>query len=201
MGVLYARSGGAWVPVVGQDEVWIAADPPTDAGVELWYDTDDPGQSAATVARWEAAAYTPTLAGMVVGTGGGAQNAARYTYIGGPNVGDYGCLMAEGRILFGTTGATLPGAGAETISLPPGFDHALFIGLAPIGIAHATRMGVSTDPMMLTDQGGALIRVWAYRTDGAFPTLIDPNVTGAVPIAWAVGDAIDWCISTQVRRV
>ena len=44
MGVLYARVGGAWVPVGGaQDEVWVAAAAPTDPGVELWFDTDAPG--------------------------------------------------------------------------------------------------------------------------------------------------------------
>jgi hypothetical protein len=41
MAVLYARVGGAWVPVGGgSDEVHIGPTEPTDSAVELWYDTD-----------------------------------------------------------------------------------------------------------------------------------------------------------------
>lgn len=45
MGVLYAKVGGAWVPALGPNEVFVGSDQPTDPDVELWYDTDDPGLS------------------------------------------------------------------------------------------------------------------------------------------------------------
>jgi len=47
MGVLFARVGGAWVPISGtSDEVFIGPDDPigTFPMTELWYDTDAPGR-------------------------------------------------------------------------------------------------------------------------------------------------------------
>lgn len=43
-GVLKALINGAWVNIpAGMDEVWISPTEPTNPGIELWYDTDEPG--------------------------------------------------------------------------------------------------------------------------------------------------------------
>lgn len=47
-GVLKALINGAWVNLpAGMDEVWISPTEPTNPGIELWYDTDEVGITAA----------------------------------------------------------------------------------------------------------------------------------------------------------
>lgn len=62
--------------------------------------------------------YTPTLANLAIGTGGTPINSAKYTFVGFPAGG---VLHVEGRIKFGTTSVTLPGASEETMTLPTGY--------------------------------------------------------------------------------
>src|SRR5690606_2136884 len=61
--------------------------------------------------------YAPTLGVIGVGTGGSAANTARWRLV---RIGQLGELHLAGIIRFGTSGATFPGGGAETVSFPSG---------------------------------------------------------------------------------
>lgn len=70
---------------------------------------------------FEYGTYTPTLAGIAVGTGGQASNTAKYFWIGGPKSGDYGQIFVTGMIQLGTSGFSV--TGPVRISMPNAFTH------------------------------------------------------------------------------
>jgi hypothetical protein len=94
----------------------------------------------------DSGSYTPTLTNMDVGTGGSADNSARYTYA-------HGILNCSGTIVFGTSGTTFPGGSNEKIGLPSGFTITSGFGASiPVG---ATRLRTSSNRVgMLYASGG-----------------------------------------------
>lgn len=81
---------------------------------------------ASSGSGWAGASYTPTLTSITIGTGGNAQNTAKYVQIG-KNV------FMRGYIVLGTSGASV-GAG-PTISLPvtAATSSGYNVTVAPIG--------------------------------------------------------------------
>ena len=195
MGVLYARVGGAWVPVLGVNEVAIGTDPPTDPDVELWYDTDDPGSGLVGV---ESGTYTPTLSGCAIGTGGSATNTAQYAFVGGVGVGAMGIMYVSGLVTFGTTGATVPQSN-PILSLPPGFN--LVVAVTNRVMTAMTTAGGGFQMALIVLNSGDLNHVTIE------PTVISGNIIGptgmgpTTPAAWAAGNSIRWNVTMQAVRV
>ena len=195
MGVLYARVGGAWVPALGVNEVAVGTDAPTDPDVELWYDTDDPGLG---LIGGQSAAYTPTLTTFVIGAGG--VNNARYTYVGGPSVGDIGLINCYGRLVLGSSGWTADSSGP---SLPTGFQ---FIQNAING----WNGGYVGQCRVL--HGGAGWQCVMYVNTSTQASFVMPSVTATpggseiffnntTPWTWAAGDQFQWNFEAPVVRV
>lgn len=130
--------------------------------------------------------YTPTLVGVVVGSGG--TNGANYTYIGGPDVGDSGLLTVEGEIVFGSSGQTFPAA-TVTVTLPSQFVNVEPAALREVGWWSA-------------NDSGATYQGWMRPTGTTTLRFILPNVTGTQiphaatgttsPFTWGTGDKMTW---------
>lgn len=142
----------------------------------------------------QSGSYTPTLTGMVVGTGG--TNAAEYAFIGGPNTGDKGILVVHGIAQFGTAGQTFPTS--PTISLPSGFSTSLSSGTHDLGGAvladatglnHAGRVWIA---------GATTIRPVLQQVSGA--TLFYNVLSTTTPFTWANGDSIVWTVVARAVR-
>lgn len=153
-----------------------------DAITETWTDAVTNGLNTGTFSG----TYTPSLTGMAVGTGGSAANTATYSFVGG-------VLVASGNIVFGTSGATLPGASAETISMPSGFTFT-----APastyVGTVLLSSGGVQSIGALRIESTGATntIRPLAFNAAGTYLTAVD--LTATIPGTWAAGDTIRWQI-------
>lgn len=148
------------------------------------------------VAYPENGTYTPTLTGMVVGTGGSAANSASYTFVGGNQVGDVGVLRIEWRMVFGTAGTTFPTA--PTISLPAGFNLVQTNTSFPIGRAY------------LGDSGTAANDRWAEVAPNSVSTfrILLGGISGAVatlstttPFTWAINDIMGASLTVRAIRV
>lgn len=135
---------------------------------------------------WATGTYTPTLAGMAIGTGGGASNTAAFGYAGG-------VLTVAGRIVFGTSGVTLPGAGDITVTVPSGFtmtssvDVSTPIGDVSLGAAGAISPGVCWWNTSTT------VRFLALNSAGTYLAVAAPAST--VPATWVNGDTIRYSFS------
>ena len=127
--------------------------------------------------------FTPTLGNMAIGTGGGALNTASWTYTGG-------LLEVEGKVLFGTTAPTLPGASQETIALPPGFTL--------LNADTLTSLVCVVD--LRSVGGGTLFKGSVYPASSTVLNLFWTQVSGTglinaalaatAPFTWAAGDFI-----------
>lgn len=134
--------------------------------------------------------YTPTLANMVIGTGGTPINSAKFTFSGFPAGGT---LVVEGRIKFGTTGTTLPGASEESMSLPAGYAM----------IDTTSSVAVLNGKVVLYDVTGTpfdshLIMLTSTTIGFRLPQVSGTNIssntamTATVPFAWAINDEIHY---------
>lgn len=134
--------------------------------------------------------YTPTLANMAIGTGGGAVNAASFTFTGPP--GGIGLLTIEGNLKFGTAGATLPGAGVETFSLPTGYANVETTSLHSNASSLSCRLiGAAVNAKgIMRPESASTLRPIVYQVAGA--NIIIADITAAIPGAWANGDEIWW---------
>lgn len=137
--------------------------------------------------------YTPTLTGMVIGTGGSPFNQAEYQWVGGALVGDEGMLSIRGHIVFGTSGQTFPTA--PTFSLPSGFQF-VTTGLTdhtqiPIGWTYMTDSSTAANNRMgsVTPNSATTVRPFQSGWSAARATL-----TTTTPFTWASGDGIEWSI-------
>lgn len=65
--------------------------------------------------------YAPHQDGWALGTGAGFSNNAVYVYVGGPNTGDKGHLMANGYMSYGSVGVVKAYGTSCYLGLPPGF--------------------------------------------------------------------------------
>lgn len=150
-------------------------------------------------------AYTPTLVGMAVGTGGSAMNVAEYSFCGDTPAGSIGQMTIEGYITFGTTGVTLPGATAPTIQLPSGFEiYSSFGGTVPERSIGNTLMTAGASG----DFTGVLIVAVAAPTKMAIRNLngASLNTKGAVitassPGIWQNGNIISYNAKFLAKRV
>lgn len=141
-----------------------------------WYDG-----AAWTIFAVPTTSYTPTLAGMAIGTGGGATNIAHYAYANG-------VLVLTGIILFGTAGATFPTS--PSITLPAGFTAAASVtpNYATVGQAIHLCSGVAYHGYM-AQVSSTQIRPLLYATGGTYAGSAN-LVAGTVPVAWVAGDII-----------
>lgn len=154
---------------------------------------------ASTSPLVQTGAYTPVLSNMGVGSGGSASNAATWTFVGGDHVGDPGLLVVSGRLIFGTTGATFPQVGAESISLPPGFlvNNPSYANV-PVGQCLMT-VGGQNCSAALWRANATSLRPVSQAVTGTNVIWGDPTAT--VPFAWAAGDLMSWTtIALQAVR-
>jgi|SRR5665647_2199949 len=138
-------------------------------------------------------AYTPTLTGMAVGTGGTPVNTAIYAY-------SNGVLVAEGKIKFGTTGVAFP-AVAIAVSLPPGFEMVTVDTNAdmPSSVAFADVSLPATYKGLARYQTATSVRLVVLGVSG---TNLASQGTGATaPFAWQNDDEIYYRFTTLVNRV
>lgn len=127
--------------------------------------------------------YTPTLAGIGVGTGGSAANTANYSYAQGQ-------LSIVGIIQFGTTTPTFPTA-SHTITLPANFtpSPAIAPNYALVGLANMLAGGVGgVGAVSLISATQIRCSVWGTAAAYAAGT----NLTTAIPGTWVAGDYIRW---------
>jgi hypothetical protein len=148
----------------------------------------------------ESDVYTPTVAGLVIGTGGSAQNQAWYTFIGGAEVGEVGHLDLEGIIQFGTSGTTFPGA-TVTITLPDGFNFLNSIStVMPVGDAVALDADTSRGyPGPVLFNAVDKVRVVFQLSSGTYVETTATSTT--VPFTWAINDVILWSAHLPCIRV
>jgi hypothetical protein len=190
---------------VGLDEVFIGPDDPgTD--YELWVDTDaTAGAAPPTIAAiFEQATYTPVIVIAInIGTGALARNEARYVYVGGAAVGDYGVLSASGIIQLGTGGSI---GGGPRIRLPSGFRFATSQDPGPIHRAFDLgQVRCRTSAGTLTAYGiiGVMTNIdmvfYLLTSDAAYPK--QASISATVPQTWATGDVIEWSMTVPVVRV
>lgn len=134
--------------------------------------------------------YTPALGIIAIGTGGSALNIARYTFIGPAASGSRGILFMSGRIVFGTTGATFPGAGGEVIALPAALvlDEAPSYALTPIG--RATYGIGSNYAGAIWWNTATTVRPVSETVSGT--NLIFGDLTAAIPGTWVAGSTISY---------
>lgn len=132
--------------------------------------------------------YTPTLANLAIGTGGSPTNTASFTFAGFPAGG---ILTVEGKIVFGTTAPTLPGASQESISLPSGYSMILTdtsSGLAGtllyVDVSAATLFDGLMAPLTATTVG------LYVKTVSGTAIAVNSALTATVPFTWAINDEI-----------
>lgn len=128
-------------------------------------------------------AYTPTLTGTAVGTGGSASNSAEYKFTDGE-------LRIRGRIVYGTTAPTYPTS--PCVGLPAGFALR-----APV-VSNEYLLGRGT----LFDAGVAVYGAWP-RYNGTNTDRFEiqqnaasaggtANITTTSPFTWGAGDAMEY---------
>lgn len=138
--------------------------------------------SGTTWAPWESGemAYTPTLGGMAIGTGGTPVNVASLQIVNGRG-------LIRHRIVLGNTGSV---TGPVTITLHPSFP----MKTPEVGYQWQTGEGSVNDISVV---GG--ISNWVkYRTDGTLATRVlivqnpasPANLSSSSPITFAAGDVI-----------
>lgn len=134
------------------------------------------------------AAYTPTLTGAVVGSGG--TNTANFMVSG--NV-----MHIEGNIVFGTSGQTFP-TGTFTIGLPTGWTSVAASG-TDVGLC---RMRDSSVPATFPGRIELISGVLTVLTEDASGTYLkyggSPSATVPFGAAWASGDSVIWTATLEV---
>ena len=147
---------------------------------------------------WEDGTYTPTLSGMAIGTGGSAANSAAYAW-SGDGIG-VGSLLVTGRLVFGSSGPTFPGA-TVTVTLPTGFQFdptnmnarsivggCMFIDAGSVDCTGHLVWASATTARLMVDQVGS-----TYAISAATST--------TVPFTWVAGDGIEWSITARAVKV
>lgn len=144
--------------------------------------------AALRFAESPAKTFTPALTGMAIGTGGSAYNQATYIYANG-------MLNVWGRVVFGTSGVTLP-TGTIGVGPPPGFTFAPpLTAVLPAGICYMNAGGVNS-PGTVRAESSSLMRILANNAAGTY--LAAANVSSTVPGTWANGNSIEYSYSVPV---
>lgn len=178
-----AEAGG-----VAPSEVEIGASDPigVNAAAELWYDTDATGATVSVVSG----SYTPTLTGIVVGTGGTPYNTAKYVIVGG-------VIHVEGRIQFGNTANTYPSGANPGVSLPAGVTFTNFtVGQTLPAVINYLDTGVGNWIGTLWQFTSTSVIFVVYAAAAAYVNIAVPAAT--VPFAWGAGDQIIYSFTAQV---
>ncbi len=153
------------------------------------YLTDEVLTQADIAALFTSGTYTPTLANLAIGTGGTPTNSAKWTFTGFPAGGD---LLVEGTIKFGTSGTTLPGASAETISLPSGYSMIAAAGIFPM-LGEVDYFDATAGLFYK----GTIVSVTATTIGLYVPVvsgtvLVETALSATLPFAWAINDEIQY---------
>lgn len=137
--------------------------------------------------------YTPTLTNLAIGTGGTPTNSAKYTFVGFPAGG---VLTVEGKIKFGTTAPTLPGASLETVSLPSGYSMIDTSGSSFLSgeVAFSDVTGSVWEGLLLPASATSF---YLYSKAVSGTGLVAALLTATVPFAWAVNDEIYYRFSCR----
>lgn len=164
-----------------------AASRPTPVDGRVIYETDTETlrvyDGATWVAIWRrASTYTPTLAGMAIGTGGGATNTATFGFSGNT-------LTVVGSILFGTSGAIFPSAGI-TVTMPSGFTISPVFNLSIVGGVTFNDFGTTAFAGFARVETATTVRFVVASTSGAHLQQVATSTT--VPFTWVPGDSIVW---------
>lgn len=143
--------------------------------------------------------YTPTLSGFAIGTGGSAQNTATWHY-------DGKMLDIVGKITFGTTGTTFPGA-TITAALPASpawtIDAAMNSSSHECGLATLATGATNYEGVVWTNSTTTLrflaksINAAAAGTD----YLKQAATSTTIPATWAAGDSIYWMARVPATAV
>lgn len=133
--------------------------------------------------------YTPTLGNMVIGTGGTPTNTASYTFVG---AAEAGILTVEGKIKFGSTAPTLPGASAETISLPAGYSLIETDSLAELlsNVFYNDVSGSVNFKGTLYPASSTTLTLFVTSVSGS--QITNAALTATVPFTWAINDEIKY---------
>jgi hypothetical protein len=134
--------------------------------------------------------YTPTLSGIVLGTGGTPTNSGIYAAV---YCGTYWQLHVEGYIRLGTTGESL-GAG-NTISLPAGMTQVSANG-TPVGQWTGYEgTGFWQGSIWLL---GSTLRLMIQSTGGTY--LSGSDLLATIPTTWNDNDEIWWSADLLVTN-
>lgn len=157
----------------------------TDTGRYLSYDS-----SAWVVIYSPPTVYTPTLSGVVVGSGG--TNTATWMQLGST-------MHIYGNIVFGSSGQTFP-TGTFTIALPSGWTSSEVDG-TPVGTARLRDSSVpATFPADLQIISGVLT-VLSTTASGTYTQYGgSPSATVPFGAAWASGDSVVWSATLQAAQ-
>lgn len=144
--------------------------------------------------------YTPDLTNVNIGTGGNVLNTARYTFVGGTEVGDTGIMYIYGALTLGTSGASI--SGAPNVGYPAGFERlpSLFANANMVASARLIDAeGGSTNHLGVLFPATTSMLVAYLVTSGS--TLIAANISSSAPFTWAANDRMTYEITFQAKRV
>lgn len=134
----------------------------------------------------EEGTYTPPTTNLTIGTGGSAQNTARYRFFGGDQTGDIGLLQLEGVVTLGTSGAGV--TGAIDFNIPSGFTLLTTHEPRPYTCRMQAGGGNYIGNVVVTASDELGIN--ALRASGTYLDTVSTSAT--IPGAWAAGDKITW---------
>ena len=162
------------------------------------------GPSQLRVATVDVIGYTPTLAGIAIGTGG--TNEASATYIGMPDTvsaNRAGFMCITGRIVLGSSGFTVP-SGTTSVTLPPGFQwNPNYTSGMSVGTATAMDSSANAGfSCAIRPSSTTVLRILAMTPVGT-TGIGQAAFSATVPFnaAWAAGDGLYWNATLPVIRV
>lgn len=143
--------------------------------------------------------WTPTLAGVAIGTGGANVAEARFLGMQSTASGNRGGLLAMwGEITLGTSGFTAPNS-STTVTLPPGYNISPYYSNV-MAVGHVTALHGSTTAMGVTRPNGpTTLRLVNYSVSGT--NIVTQAYSSTVPFTWAAGDQLEWSAVVPVIRV
>lgn len=160
---------------------------------------DEVNRLAAQQARWEYDDYTPTIAGITLGTGGSPHNTAYYTYVGGGKAGEMGILTLNGSVQLGTTGEAV---NFPSFGIPDAFTplaHPSTGRPIVVGMGQTYDAGVAGSLFALTMiHASTAMSTRIMTASGTYVGAADMTTT--VPITWNDGDGFVWNASMLVER-
>lgn len=150
----------------------------------------------------ETSSYTPTLTGVVVGTGGTPINTAIYTFTGPAGVGARGTLSVQGHIKYGTSGQTFP-VNPVTATMPSGFQFDDAFGIANLSaIGFVTLVDDSLGASnygFVTYASATTVKMFGFLTNATYAAL--GVISTTAPFTWASNDEFIYEFNIRAERV